>query len=213
MKISKLENIEEIKERGLKKLKPSEKIRISVGMATCGISVGGDVVFEEFKKLLGDREDIVLTKTGCIGFCREEPLVNVYIPGKGIIVLHKVQPSQVGEILNNLDGIEELGSVLCQIDRWDHLIGGELVYGSGFEGVPRWNEIDFFKPQRKLVMRNAGIIDPEDIDEYIAVGGYSTLFRVLKGLTPDEVIEEIKRSGLRGRGGAGYPTGTKWELT
>ncbi len=212
MKIGSFEDIERIKERGLKKLKPEDRIRVSVGMATCGISVGGDAVFDAFRGMLGYRDDVILTKTGCIGFCHEEPLVNIYIPEKGILILHRVQPESVKDIVNNLDSVETLDSVLCQIDSWDHLVGGKIEYGNGFEGIPRWNELDFFKPQRKLVMRNAGIINPEDIDEYIAVGGYSALYRVLKGMTPDEVIDEVKKSGLRGRGGAGFPTGVKWEL-
>ena len=212
MKINTLEDLKYIKETGFKKLIPSDKVRISVGMATCGISVGGDAVFEKLKDRLKYREDVILTKTGCIGFCHMEPLVNVYIPGKGILIYHHVQPDYVEKIIDNLDRAEKLGNILCQINRWNH-ITDEIVYGKGFDDIPNWNELDFFKPQKKLVMRNSGIIDPEDIDEYIAVGGYSALYKVLKGMTADEVIDEVKKSGLRGRGGAGYPTGTKWELT
>ncbi len=212
MRINTLEDLKYIRETGLKKLKPKQKVRISVGMATCGISVGGDAVFEELKEKLKNREDIILTKTGCIGFCHVEPLVNVYIPGKGILIYHHVQPKDVEKIINNLDKAEQLDNVVCQIDKWDHITSDEIIYGEGFTNIPCWNELKFFKPQRKLVMRNSGIINPEDIDEYIAVGGYSALFKALKEMTPDEIIYEVKGSGLRGRGGAGFPTGIKWEL-
>jgi len=213
MKINTLEDLKYIRETGFKKLRPNDKVRISVGMATCGISVGGDAVFEKLKDRLKYREDVILTKTGCIGFCHVEPLVNVYIPGKGILIYHHVQPDYVEKIIDNLDRADKLDNILCQINRWNHITDDEVVYGEGFGGIPNWNELDFFKPQKKLVMRNSGIINPEDIDEYIAVGGYSALYKVLKGMTADEVIDEVKKSGLRGRGGAGYPTGTKWELT
>ncbi len=212
MKINTLEDLIYIREVGLKKLKPRDKVRVSVGMATCGISVGGDVVFEELKEKLKNRDDVLLTKTGCIGFCHVEPLVNVFIPGKGILIYHHVQTKDVKKIIDNFSEAEKLDNVLCQIDKWYHITSDEIVYGGGFTNIPRWSELGFFKPQRKLVMRNSGIINPEDIDEYIAVGGYSALFKALKKMTPEEIINEVKKSGLRGRGGAGFPTGVKWEL-
>ncbi len=213
MKITTQDELEQIKKNGLKKLVPADRVRISVGLATCGISVGGDAVYDEFERLIGSKyPDIELTKTGCIGFCREEPLVNITIPGRGIVILHRVNPDDVERILDAIESANyDFEKTLCRINIWDHIVDS-IDYGDGFEDVPLWSELDFFKKQRKLVLRNAGIINPEDIDEYIAVGGYSALFRALKEMSPLDVIEEVKKSGLRGRGGAGFPTGIKWEL-
>ena len=85
-------------------------------------------------------------------------------------------------------------------------------YGQGYPEVPSWNEVTFFKGQKKIVLRNCGIINPDDIEEYIAVGGYQALYKVLIDANPNGVIEQIKASKLRGRGGAGYLTGNKWEF-
>jgi len=88
-----------------------------------------------------------------------------------------------------------------------------MDYGKGFEKIPLWNELPYYSKQIKVVMRNAGITNPDSIDEYIAAGGYRSLFKVLKKMTPDDVIREISDAGLRGRGGAGFPTGIKWRNT
>ena len=88
----------------------------------------------------------------------------------------------------------------------------QLHYGDGFPDIPHWHEVPFFKGQKKIVLRNCGLISPDDIEEYIAVGGYQALYKVLIDGKPETVIEQIKASKLRGRGGAGYPTGIKWEF-
>ncbi|KAA0256846.1 NADH-quinone oxidoreductase subunit NuoF [Deferribacter autotrophicus] len=214
MKITSLEDLENIARKGLKKLNPDNKVRISVGFATCGISVGGDDVFKTFKEKIYERKlnNLELCKTGCIGFCGEEPLVNIKMPGKSIVVLHRVTPNDVDDILQKIENeTYEFHKAFFKIDDWDH-VTSKIHYGDGYENIPKWNEIKFFKPTKRVVLRNSGIINPEDIDEYIAVGGYRSLYKVIKSMTPDEIIEEVKKSGLRGRGGAGFPTGLKWEF-
>ena len=89
---------------------------------------------------------------------------------------------------------------------------GHVKYGHGYPEIPRWNEVPFFKGQKKIVLRNCGFINPDDIEEYIAIGGYQALYKVLIDGQPETVIEQIKASKLRGRGGAGFPTGNKWEF-
>ncbi len=101
--------------------------------------------------------------------------------------------------------------VLCKIEEWDHLTG-HVKYGTGYPDVPNWNEIPFFDGQVKIVLRNCGLINPDDIEEYIAIGGYQALYKVLIDQNPAGVIEQVKAAKLRGRGGAGYLTGNKWEF-
>ncbi len=101
--------------------------------------------------------------------------------------------------------------MLCKIESWDHLTG-QVVYGQGMPDVPQWHELPFFAGQKRIVLRNCGLINPEDIEEYIAVGGYSALHQVLRQMKPEQVIELVQKSRLRGRRGAGFPTGNKWEI-
>ncbi len=200
---------------GIGRLLAREKPRIAVGLATCGISVGGDAVFEALRREIDERKlDVDLVKTGCIGFCGEEPIVNVKLEGKAILVLHRVEPGDVKKILDDIESgkIQHNEKVFFQIERWDHLtLDKPIEYGERYEDVKIWNKVDFFRYQKKLVLRNAGITNPEDIDEYIAVGGYRALQKALN-MSQDSVIDRVKASGLRGRGGAGFPAGLKWEL-
>jgi NADH:ubiquinone oxidoreductase subunit F (NADH-binding)/(2Fe-2S) ferredoxin/NAD-dependent dihydropyrimidine dehydrogenase PreA subunit len=135
--------------------------------------------------------EIQLVETGCIGPCELGPILLVYPEGTFYV---RVRPEDAAEIVG------------------EHLLKGRPVRRLLWtEGAPRLREIPFFARQVKLVLGNCGTIDPERIEEYIAAGGYEALGKALTGMTPESVIAEVKRSGLRGRGGAGFPTGTKWE--
>jgi len=171
-------------------------------------------VYEAFANELRRRKSaIILAKTGCFGFCAEEPLVNVCIKGRPLVILHKIEPKDVRAIIDDMEASAmPRDKALCRIEQWDHLTSEALVYGLGYEEIPLWNDIPFFKWQKKIVLRDCGLIDPEDIEEYIAAGGYQALYDVLHGSSGSQVIEEVKKSKLRGRGGAGFPTGRKWEL-
>ena len=202
-----------VRETGLAKLLPS-KPRIAVGMGTCGSGNGAEAVYHAFSSEIDARGLAVqLVPVGCFGFCAEEPLVNVWVPGRPLLILHRVQPNHVDQILNNIsDGkLPPAETILCKIEEWDHLTG-HVKYGSGYPEIPNWNEIPFFSGQVKIVLRNCGLINPDDIEEYIAIGGYQALYKVLIDQTPTAVIEQIKASKLRGRGGAGFLTGTKWDF-
>jgi len=152
---------------------------------------------EEIEKQdLGD--EVAVVTTGCNGFCAVGPLMAVQPEG---IFYQQLTEEDIPYLVE------------------EHLLKGRpvkrLMYAppGGQPVVPAMNDIDFFKRQRLIVLRNRGLIDPERIDEYIARDGYFALDKALNRMTPVEVIKEIKASGLRGRGGAGFPTGLKWELT
>ncbi len=159
--------------------------KINVGMASCGLASGARQVFDKLEETIGDK--IPVKRTGCIGVCAFEPIVDL-IADNGIIYRYKqVTKKIVQQIVEN------------------HIIGGTPI-----EEYILPERI--LKSQLRVVMRNTGHIDPESIEDYEDRDGYVALRKVLTEMTQEEVIEEIKRSGLRGRGGAGFPTGLKWEF-
>ncbi len=212
MRILDIGTFNSVREAGLAKLLPA-KPRIAIGMGTCGSGNGAEGVYHAFSDAM-ERQglDIHLARTGCFGFCAQEPLVNVWLPGRPLVILRRIQPNDVDGVLADVaHGSVPTELALCKIDDWDH-ITAQLRYGTGFPEIPHWREIPFFKGQKKIVLRNSGLIDPDDIEEYMGVGGYQSLYKVLIDNRPDIVIEQIKASKLRGRGGAGYLTGNKWEF-
>ncbi|HOV32878.1 MAG TPA: NADH-quinone oxidoreductase subunit NuoF [Candidatus Hydrogenedens sp.] len=154
--------------------------------------------FSEALAKHGLNDEIQIVHTGCLGPCAIGPVVVIY---PDAIFYQGVKPSDAEEIVV------------------EHLLKGRIVTRLNYksaataEAVPKLQDIDFFKQQTKTVLRNCGIIDPTKIEEYIARDGYQALAKALTQMKPEEVVEEVKKSGLRGRGGAGFPTGLKWELT
>ncbi|MCK4572713.1 MAG: NADH-quinone oxidoreductase subunit F, partial [candidate division Zixibacteria bacterium] len=167
---------------------------VKVGLGTCGISAGGQKVFQALQDELKEHPGAFeLKETGCIGMCYREVLVEVSNGDGSTRMYGEVTPERVGRI------VEEDIIAGATIDEW-------LVSGEG-------REVGFFENQDRIVLRNCGIIDPGSIDEYIARGGYEGARTALTEMTPDRIIEEIEKSGLRGRGGGGFPTGMKWKFT
>ncbi|MBN2442117.1 MAG: FAD-dependent oxidoreductase, partial [Spirochaetales bacterium] len=207
-------DIKTMRKKGLTKLKPSIP-RIAVGLGTCGIGNGASQLFDAFNHVVTkEHKNIILTSTGCFGFCSEEPLVNILLPNQPLLILNKIIPEEIITIIEAIETIDVKvlkKYTLCKISAWDHHTA-EITYGSGFPDIPEWNEISFFKWQKKIVLRNCGIINPEDIDEYYAVGGYETFSSILSEYSPDQIIDQLKISRLRGRGGAGFPTWKKWDI-
>ncbi len=201
-----------VREAGLSKLVPSTA-RVAIGMGTCGRGNGAEGLYHAFAQAVErSGDDLVLAPVGCFGACFQEPLVSVRLPGNPLVFLRKVQANDAGRLLHDIaKGNLTPDLIYCKIEEWDH-ITGHVRYGQGYPEVPSWNEVTFFKGQRKIVLRNCGIINPDDIEEYIAVGGYQALYKVLIDANPSSVIEQIKASKLRGRGGAGFLTGNKWEF-
>ena len=186
---------------------------ILVGMGTCGIGNGADAVYARIMRQISeDGVECKLKQTGCFGFCAEEPVVMLYRPGVPMLVYSKVNEKDAVRIVGSIGkGRIYRNKLLCRIDRWDFLTS-KVEFGQGYEELPHWDEIPFFKGQQKVVLRHAGLIDPEEILDYIAVGGYNALARVLSTVEPAEVVNEVMESKLRGRGGAGFPTGVKWGI-
>lgn len=145
----------------------------------------------------GLSDEVMVVETGCHGFCEHGPLVIVYPEGTFYC---QVKAEDVEEIVES------------------HLFKGRIVEWLLYheplthESIPNYSEINFYKKQHRLVLENCGAINPEQIEEYIAVGGYEALAKAVTTMSPEDVIEEIKKSGLRGRGGGGFPTGMKWQF-
>lgn len=212
MRLSVQEALNGVRDRGLRKLFPG-KARIGVGLGTCGVGNGAREVFHAIADRLSNRgvEADVCT-VGCFGACAAEPLVSVAVPDKPMVILHSVRPEDADEIAEALAyaRIPER-KALCKIESWDHLTS-EVTFGTGLPSVPSWDAIPFFRGQKKIVLRNSGLINPEDIEEYIAIGGYYALYRALTEVGPEKIIDEIRQAKLRGRGGAGFPVASKWDM-
>lgn len=183
-------------------LEKSQRPRILVGCATCGRAAGAEEIVEAIEKGLKKRKiDAMVIAVGCIGLCYLEPLVDIIKPGRPRISYSKVTP----DISNQL--IEDY--IIKDNPRPDLALG--VFADEGYNGIPKFSDHPMLKAQIKIVLRNCGYIDPGNINHYIALDGYLGFIKALS-MKPEEVIEQVKQSGLRGRGGAGFPTGRKWGI-
>ena len=215
MKVSTIPDIDRMARDGEKNLK-SERAQLIFGLGTCGIASGGKKLMEfaiEYLDERGVQADLI--SVGCIGMCHAEPLVDVKIPGKPRLTYQNMDVDMLRSVIDMhlIGGIPVKEYALAQLaSELSVCEYGTINYPERYEGIPTYEDLPFFSKQIRVVLRNCGVVDPENIDEYIARGGYRSAFRVLGEMTPDEVIEEMKISGLRGRGGAGFPTGLKWQF-
>ncbi len=164
-------------------------------------SSGSEKLIAEFESQLarvGMAEEVKVIKTGCFGLCALGPIVIVYPEGA---FYSRIEPENVKTIVE------------------EHIVKGrivkDLLYDESVtaeDEVKPLNDTNFYKHQMRIALKNCGVIDPENIDEYIALDGYKALGKVLTEMTPEQVIDEMKKSGLRGRGGGGFPTGIKWDF-
>ena len=156
-------------------------------------------IIDTFRRIIKEKniQNVRVIQTGCFGLCAKGPIV-IIRPEDTFYAM--VKPEDCEEIINtHILGKKVVERLLCKDVN-------DLI-------VQRLDELNFYKKQKRIALKNCGIIDPENIDEYIAFDGYKALEKVLFEMTPDEVINEITESGLRGRGGAGFPTGKKWYFT
>jgi len=190
---------EEAKQYQREKLN-SKVPKIFIGCATCGISVGALEVAEAFKNELKKHEiQGELIKVGCLGICFAEPLVYIMKNGNPTICYKNLKPEDVSRIVYNY---------FIEDDPCLDLAIGTLEIKEG--DIPYIPELERFEKEERIILRYAGTIDPEEIRDYIAMGGYEALDKAFT-MSKEEIIKEVQQSGLRGLGGAGFPTGTKWE--
>ena len=187
--LASVENLNSLRDQARSKLaEREEKIQVKVHLGTCGISSGANKVLEAFLREVKARKlsDVIVLRAACIGLCGVEPVVTVIAPGQQRVIYTDVTEDKVPQIVEQ------------------HLVGGMAV--------EEWildENAPLLKLQEIRVMHNQDL-DPMNIEEYIARGGYQALAKVLTEMSPEEVIEEVGKAGLRGRGGAGFPTARKW---
>ncbi|HTX71537.1 MAG TPA: NADH-ubiquinone oxidoreductase-F iron-sulfur binding region domain-containing protein [Rectinemataceae bacterium] len=189
---------------------------LSVGMGTCGIGNGADTLFAALNTAADmSKSETRIRRVGCFGFCAAEPLVMAYRPGKPMLLFTEVKAARAAKLVAAVQddaSFDKLAkTAVAKIDSWDFRTS-TVEFGKGYNFLPSWNEIPFFKGQEKIVLRDCGLIDPESLEEYLGAGGYSGLIKAITSMKPEVVIEEVKKSRLRGRGGAGFPTYKKWEI-
>ena len=181
------------------------KPTIYIGMGTCGLGAGAAKVLSAIRDhvaKIGLDADIV--EVGCIGLCASEPIVDIQLPGRNRVSFMEASEENVAGILD---------AVLADRIPTDNLIGQfRSTTASAWRETPYVDEHPFFKPQLRWVLASCGVIDPTSIEEYVAGGGYLTFLKTIRGRTPEEVCDIMEESGLRGRGGGGFPTGRKWKF-
>jgi NADH:ubiquinone oxidoreductase subunit F (NADH-binding)/(2Fe-2S) ferredoxin len=183
-------------------LQSSNKPRLLVGAGTCGSAAGAlDVLKAINEELARQNIEAIVIQVGCMGLCFAEPMIGIGKPGRPQIIYGNLTPAIATQLVKDY--------LVSDNPRPDLALG---YAGDGkADGIPNLFELPVLKPQVRVVLHNCGFIDPENINHYIANGGYSGLVKALK-MTPEAIIEEIKKSGLRGRGGAGFSTGQKWDF-
>jgi NADH:ubiquinone oxidoreductase subunit F (NADH-binding)/(2Fe-2S) ferredoxin/Pyruvate/2-oxoacid:ferredoxin oxidoreductase delta subunit len=178
--------------------------KIFIGMGTCGLATGAGAVKTAVEKWAAARDmKVDITPTGCIGYCKAEPIMDVVTDGGHRVSYSNVTPDVAGFILDEV--------LVRKNYKLDGLLGQFKNGKAPLDGIPLIEDHPYFRKQVKYVLRNCGVIDPESIADYRVHGGFKGFERALT-MTPKEVVQEILKSGLRGRGGGGFPAGKKWEF-
>jgi NADH-quinone oxidoreductase subunit F len=176
---------------------------ITMGMASCGRAAGAADILQIVQEMLTEKRlKAKIMQVGCIGPCYLEPLMDITKPGRPRISYANVTPTRAREIVD---------SYLVNDNPIPRYAVGHFGDGDEVTGIPRFFDLPMLKPQVRIVLRNCGIIDPEEIDHYLARDGYAGMMKAL-AMGPEGVIAEVREAGLRGRGGAGFPTYKKWEI-
>ncbi|MFH1741075.1 MAG: NADH-quinone oxidoreductase subunit NuoF [bacterium] len=211
-------NLDRISEIGKSTLYP-DHLKILIGSASCGIAAGArDVEAAAVQAVEELNLNATVSRTGCIGFCQREPLLDLVLPNGPRVSYKNMTAKKTRILLESYAAKQDLklNYALCRFESEEHVALGEVhrypPSSNGLSAVPVISALDFFSKQQKIILRNCGSIDPMRLSEAVARGAYRGAFRALKQMTPEEAINELTESGLRGRGGAGFPTGRKWGI-
>jgi NADH:ubiquinone oxidoreductase subunit F (NADH-binding) len=195
------------------------KLKVLVGSASCGVAVGARAVEAAARKAVEELGlDAIVCRTGCIGFCAKEPLLDLVLPNGPRVSYSNMTAEKTRQLLAGYksSGAFQPTMALGKFQSEELVSTGEVHNYPACPGelgkVPEWSGLDFYRRQKKVILRNCGSIDPMALEETIARGTYRGALRAMTQMTPEAVIEETLQSGLRGRGGAAFPTGMKWKI-
>jgi NADH:ubiquinone oxidoreductase subunit F (NADH-binding)/(2Fe-2S) ferredoxin len=215
MKIASAQDLAKIKQKFSPNLYHPKGIKINVGMASCGIAAGAQAAYQRAVEAFKHDDNVLVSQTGCIGYCEAEPLVEILGDGKPRVLYKNITTDKILEAIEDYQsGVQKKKWLLGQMRDprcvLEDDVDNPVDHIEPLEGIPFLEDVPFYKNQFKVALRNCGYIDPDVIEEYIAKNGYLALISSLHNKKPKDIIEEIKASGLRGRGGGGFPTGIKW---
>ncbi len=215
MKIKSVTDLEKISQAYTSKLYSPDSYKVNIGMASCGIAAGAEAAYKKAIDQYPGDNGIHICQTGCIGFCEEEPLVEILATGRPRVIYKHITEDKIIDAIGGYQAGDFnkkwiLGQMRDPRSLVEDRLPNPLEDVVPIDGIPILEDIPFYGAQVKVAMRNCGYIDPDVIEEYIAKRGYLAFLRALHEVKPSEILQVVKASGLRGRGGGGFPTGIKW---